>query len=106
MADRACRVVWYAYEGDCEAYVTFVKRLIAHLDVLDEIQCVSLARVCHRHTLRSIVKRFLHPFPYWDQPLYYNHCGEIYRTASDYFIIVDLDEQLALAPEEIGRAHV
>jgi hypothetical protein len=42
-----------------------------------------------------------HPFlGYWDQALYYNHCGQIYRDASDYFVIVDLDEVLALEPSE------
>ena len=35
---------------------------------------------------------------YWDQALYYNHCRQLYRDASDYLIVVDLDEVLALDP--------
>jgi hypothetical protein len=45
-----------------------------------------------------------HPFPYWDQPLLYNTCGELYRTASDYIIISDLDEVIALEPSRYDDA--
>ena len=48
----------------------------------------------------SVVKRMVHPFPYWDQPLYYGVCTSLYRKASDYLIVVDLDEMIMLEPSD------
>lgn len=49
---------------------------------------------------RSVVKRMEHPFPYWDQPLYYGACTALYRKTSDYLIVVDLDEFIMLDPPD------
>jgi hypothetical protein len=75
------RVAWYAYEGE-PRYVAFVESLIAVLGNKDQILCVVCgSRSGTAHRPRSIVKRMVHPFPYWDQPLYYNHVHKLLNDA-------------------------